>query len=165
MNGLHNRVGAALENFGITVRIHDHSAFDSAVASPNDLSKALGVPLERITKSVLLQQQSGAQFVLAVCPINRKIDMKSISRHLALGRLELASADCLTKKLGYPRLGVSPLGLPRNIVVVIDKSLLTHRTVIVGGGNAGIEVELGPWDLAQACDGEILVITDGRDST
>ncbi|MCJ0904293.1 YbaK/EbsC family protein [Rhodococcus sp. ARC_M6] len=161
MNELHDRVVGAVEDFGLAVTVHDHANLDCPVDSPKDLSDALGISLDRITKSVLLKQQSSNKFVLAVCPVNKKIDMKAISIHCEMGRMEVAGPGALTKNLGYQRLGVSPLGLPNHILVVIDKSLLTHRTVLVGGGNAGIEVELNPEDLAQVCDAEIVEIADG----
>ena len=161
MNELHDQVAAAVEEFQFPVVVHDHSTFDLPVLSPKDLSRTLGISLGRITKSILLQQQSGTRLVLAVCPIDRRIDMASISRHLGLGRLEVAGEDSVSKKCGYQRLGVSPLGLPRDIVVVIDTSLMAHSTVVVGGGNVGVEVELSPWDLAEACDGQNVEITDG----
>ena len=161
MNELHEQVAAALEELRLPIVIHDHSSFELPVLSPNDVSRTLGISLGRITKSVLLQQQSGTRFVLAVCPIDRRIDMASISRHLGLGRLEVAVEASVSKKCGYQRLGVSPLGLPRDVVVVIDTSLMAYPTVVVGGGNVGIEVELSPWDLAEACNAQIVEITDG----
>lgn len=161
MNELHDQVSAAVEEFQFPVIVHDHSSFDPPVLTPKDVSRNLGISLGRITKSILLQQQSGTRFVLAVCSIDRRIDMASISRHLGLGRLEVAGAESVSDKCGYQRLGVSPLGLPRDIVVVIDTSLMAWPTVVVGGGNVGIELELSPWDLAEACDGQNVEITDG----
>ena len=161
MNELHDRVVTAVQDFRLPIVIHDHSSFDPPVLSPNDVSKALGIPLGRITKSLLLQQQSGSRFVLAVCPIDRRIDMASLSRYVGVGRLEVAGEEDVSKKCGYQRLGVSPLGLPRDVVVVIDTSLMAYPTVVVGGGNVGIEVELSPWDLADACNAQIVEITDG----
>lgn len=161
MAELHSQVLAALEKYCLPVIVHDHSEFGSLIESPMDLSEALGISLERITKSVLLQEQSGELCVLAVCPVNRKIDIKSISRHCGLGRLELAGADVLATRIGYQRRGVSPLGLPGDIAVVIEESLLAFPSVIVGGGNIGIEVELQPRDLVRGCDGRTLDITEG----
>lgn len=164
MNELHNRVRSAVDELGLQVIVHDHDTFELPIDSPSALSEILGFPLERITKSVLLQQQSGDGLVLAVCPVSRRIDIKSISRQLGLRRLEVADTDSLSDNLGYQRLGVSPLGLPPDIAVVIDESLLTYPTIVVGGGNIGIEVELSPGDLARACNGQMMKIAGAPDS-
>lgn len=63
--------------------------------------------------------------------------------------MEVASPEALNSSLGYPRNGVSPLGAPADIPVLLDEAVLNYPTVLVGGGATGIEIELSPKDLVQ----------------
>jgi Cys-tRNA(Pro)/Cys-tRNA(Cys) deacylase len=74
-------------------------------------------------------------------------------------RLGAASSEDLQVRTGYPRNGVSPLGLAEDITVVVDRLLLDYPTVLIGGDATGIEVELSPADLIRISAATVESIT------
>jgi len=53
----------------------------------------------------------------------------------------------LAEQLGYPPNGVSPIGAGE-LPVLMDEQVFAHQTITVGGGEAGVEVEVDPQALA-----------------
>lgn len=149
MTELHPRVRDSLARVGSAVTVHDHALLDREVRSPADFAAALAYPLDRITKSVFLAARGGA-YAVAVCAMPRKLDFPALSAALAqAGRMQVAEPDALEATLGYPRNGVSPLGVPSGVAVVLDDELLRWPTVLIGGGATGVEVEIAPEELVR----------------
>jgi Cys-tRNA(Pro)/Cys-tRNA(Cys) deacylase len=149
LNELHPRVKEAIATAGIQVAVHDHAALPSEIKNPNDFAAALGYPMSRITKTLFLKSRSDATFAVAVCSMDRRLDFNLAAQAVGVRRLETASTDELDRETGYPRNGVSPLGLPDGVTVLVDKGLFDYPTVLVGGGATGVEVELTPPDLVR----------------
>lgn len=146
MNQVHPRVASALGDRIGEVVIHDHSSFPTEIRGPDDFSNAIGIPLGRVTKSLFLRRRDGG-YAVAVAGVDRRIDFKTVAAALGVPRVEVASPAELEAELGYPRNGVSPLGIPAEVPIVVDAQLLEAATITVGGGAAGIEVELPPATL------------------
>ncbi len=144
---LHENVQAAISALEIVCKVHDHSKISSEISSPYDFAAALGYPIQRITKSLLLCSRDKQTYAVAVCSVNHRLDFKSTANALGTNRLEVASAEDLQIRTGYPKNGVSPLGLADDVTVVVDRLLFDHPTVLIGGGTIGIELELSPADL------------------
>lgn len=119
----------------------------SAIETPADFAAALGYPLGRIMKTLVCRSRSNDTHVAIVCPMDARVDFKRIAQQLDCGRLETASTAELESITGYPRGGVSPLGLDDRIPVVVERRVLDYETVLIGGGAAGIELEIAPEDL------------------
>lgn len=159
MNKLHENVESAVASLGGAYKVHDHSTLPSEIKNPNDFAAALGYPIQRITKTLFLRSHDGQSYAVAVCSMDRRLDFKSTARAVGVKRIETASAEDLRAKTDYPRNGVSPLGLPGDVQVIIDKGLLDYPTVLIGGGSTGIEVELAPADLVHLSKGTVESIT------
>lgn len=147
MNELHERVRRHLESAAVAHTVHDHATLPAPVSSPADFAAMLGYPVDRIMKTLICQVRSTGKLVAVTCPVNVRVDFKRVASELDCGRMEVASTEQLETATGYPRLGVSPLGLDDSIIVAIAQQSLTYDTVLVGGGAAGVEVELAPHDL------------------
>ena len=44
------------------------------------------------------------------------------------------------------------------VPLIVDESLLSHSTMLVGGGNIGVDIELDPRDLVRITDARIVSI-------
>jgi Cys-tRNA(Pro)/Cys-tRNA(Cys) deacylase len=75
-----------------------------------------------------------------------KADLAAAATQIGAVRLRMAKTDELADKLDYPPKGVSPIGTDLEWVLV-DRSLLKERTVLVGGGAVGVEIEIAIKDL------------------
>ncbi|AEF38662.1 aminoacyl-tRNA deacylase [Hoyosella subflava] len=159
MTSPHVNVLRSVDATGVNVAIHDHESFESPIRSPQDFADALGYQLSRITKTVFLRSKSSGHYAVAVCAMDRKLDFAAIADGLHQStRMEVASAEELDRVIGYPKHGVSPLGLPSDVAVVVDEALLAEPTVLIGGGAAGVELELAPADLVWASGARVAQI-------
>jgi Cys-tRNA(Pro)/Cys-tRNA(Cys) deacylase len=140
---IHPKVEERLKQHDETFKVREHTAFGVPIKSPADFARALGYPIERIAKSVLLRGQSSQEFVLAVCSVSKKFDLAIIAKLFHTVRLELATAGELLEKTDYPPTGVSPIGVDP-IPVVVDQGLLAYETILIGGGVVGVEIEIAP---------------------
>lgn len=157
MNEMHPRVASALQALVEEVVIHDHSSLPREIRSPDDFSRAVGIPLSRVTKSLFLSRPDGG-YAIAVAGMGRRIDFKRVAAALGVPRVEVASPPELEAKVGYPRNGVSPLGIPEDVPIILDAQLLDAPTITVGGGAVGIEVELSPGTLRSLVGPLVLAI-------
>jgi Cys-tRNA(Pro)/Cys-tRNA(Cys) deacylase len=159
MNELHGNVLAAISSCEADYKVHSHSKFSSEISSPQDFAAALGYQVQRITKSLFLRSHDGGTYAVAVCSINQRLDFKLTAEAIGVKRLAAAGPEDLAAKTGYPRNGVSPLGLAPDIAVVVDALIFDYPTVLIGGGAAAIEIELAPADLVQISGARVKSIT------
>jgi len=153
-DGAHPRVAAIVSAAG--AKLHRHAELGRSIRSPWDFAEAVGVSPERILKTVLLADRGLSQsrrseavpqaYAAAVVPFAWRIDMPAVARRRGWRGCEVATPEELEAVTGYPRWGVSPLGLP--CPAYLDEQILAHETVFIGAGRAGIELELPPQRLA-----------------
>lgn len=145
---IHPRIAQYLSSTGTQFRLWRHADLSRDISSPVEFSEFSGIPIERITKTVLFRERSGPKrLVLANAPILDRLDLKALAREVDFGPVELAPVSVLTESLDYPPTGVSPFGIALEIPIIVDLTVLAHSSVTVGGGATGIEIELSPQDL------------------
>jgi Cys-tRNA(Pro)/Cys-tRNA(Cys) deacylase len=71
---------------------------------------------------------------------------------LGVSRMSMASEAEVLDATGFVRGAVTPLGLPRPIRILADKSVFTHDEISIGSGVRGVAVILKSTDLQRALD-------------
>jgi Cys-tRNA(Pro)/Cys-tRNA(Cys) deacylase len=150
LHKLHENVQAAITGIQCDYKVHDHSEISPEIRSPQDFAAALGYPIQRITKTLFLCSQDRMIYAAAVCSIDRQLNFKSTANAIGVNHIEISSVGDLLTRTGYPKNGVSPLGLAEDIAVVVDTLLFEYPTVLIGGGAIAIEIEISPSDLMLA---------------
>lgn len=138
-----------LDKASITYKVYFHNNYPQPIRSPIDFANAIGYEIERITKSVYFHSKDCNTFVIAVCSSNKKMNLKAIAELINCKRIELATLEDLKKNIGYPPSGVSPLGIPTGIPIIIDNEILKFDSILIGSGVIGVEIELSPKDLME----------------
>ena len=149
MSEISPRISEVLERSQVQYTIKHHAECDRPIDSPTDFAAALGYEVDRITKSLFTFASNEGRYVMLVCPASRKVDFTRASKAVGVRRLEIAAKRDLAEILGYPTTGVSPLGMPSEVSVLMDEGLLEHETILIGGGEVGIEIEMNPHDVAR----------------
>lgn len=144
---MHAKVAEELRNRRVDYTIHRHDAFSEPIHSPADFAAVLGYELGRITKTLLLRSTTGAEYAMAVAPMGKKVDFRGLANLMGVKRVEVAPGADLAAVAGYPEKGVSPIGVG-SVPVFIDEGLFDFATILVGAGEAGVEIEIAPADLA-----------------
>ena len=129
---------------GFTERGYDHNP--AADSYGLEAAAALGVPPERVFKTLLVD--TGAGLAVGIVPVDRQLDMKAIAAALKVKKATMANPAAAERSTGYVVGGISPIGQKRALPTVLDQSAAGHETVLVSGGRRGLDLELAPADLA-----------------
>jgi Cys-tRNA(Pro)/Cys-tRNA(Cys) deacylase len=156
---LHENVRAAIRGLDAEWKVYDHRELATEIRTPAEFASALGYPVERIAKTLFLCSPDRQAYAAAVCSVSRRLDFKSAVGAIRVSRVEVASAEDLAVKTGYPRNGVSPLGLADGISVVVDSLVLNYPSILIGGGAAAVEIEIAPADLVRISGAAVASIT------
>jgi Cys-tRNA(Pro)/Cys-tRNA(Cys) deacylase len=88
-------------------------------------------------------------------PTNAKVDLKRLADIVGARRLQMATKDELDNQLDYPSHGVSPIGAS-GMQVLMNASLLTHETILIGAGIVGEEIELQPQAVQELANATVV---------
>lgn len=147
-NQIHERVRLALEGSSVAHTVLRHADYPVIINGPEDFSIVLDVDQARVTKTLFIaEQQAQGRCALLCIPSTARADLKAAAAALGYARVEMGSDEQLQTLLGYPRHGVSPLGAPAGMPVLLDQRLLNFSSIYVGGGEAAVEIELSPSDV------------------
>jgi prolyl-tRNA editing enzyme YbaK/EbsC (Cys-tRNA(Pro) deacylase) len=160
---LHPRVRAAFQRARAEYRVHRHADQPIPIHGPADFARALGYPLERITKSLLLRCQCHGKYLVVVCSVNKEPSLSHIARMVGCKRLEIASSEELAILLGYPAQGVPPMAVGAT-QVIMDEALLAYPTILTAAGEVEVEVELAPGDLRRMSRALLFSYDAGRET-
>lgn len=150
---------AALAAAGTAFTVHSYEHDPAAASFGEEASCALGVPAERVFKTLVAQVD--AALVVAVVPVSGSLDLKALAAAAGGKRAALADPAAAERATGYVLGGISPLGQRRRLRTVLDVSALGHPTVFVSGGRRGLELELAPGDLAALTGAAVAAIGRG----
>ena len=104
------------------------------------------IPLSQVVKTLLLKT-SVDEFLLALCPGDRQVDLKLLAYLLKEKRIDLANRDEVHKVTGYFIGGVSPLGTRRQLPVLMDFLILQEKEISISAGRWGCQILISPQAL------------------
>ncbi|MGB3905882.1 MAG: YbaK/EbsC family protein [Anaerolineae bacterium] len=154
---VHGGIEEILEGSGVPYQVHFHEEMPFPIRSPDDFARALGYDVARITKTMLLRATDRQEFCLVVLSSEGSMDLEKVAGLMNAKRVQMASREELARTLGYPASGVSPIsaGSPP---VFLDQGIMDFPTVLIGGGEVGVEIEISPRALQHMTDGEVVSI-------
>ncbi|GAB2492186.1 Cys-tRNA(Pro) deacylase [Streptosporangium sandarakinum] len=135
----------AKAGIGFTLHPYDHDA--NAQAYGEEAADALGVPYERIFKTLVAEVEGG--LAVAVVPVAGKLDLKAFAAALGSKRAAMADAAKVERVTGYVVGGISPLGQRRPLPTVVDDSALGFETIYFSAGRRGLQIETAPAELVR----------------
>ncbi|GAA1260069.1 Cys-tRNA(Pro) deacylase [Oryzihumus leptocrescens] len=135
----------ALTRAGVAFEARSYEHDPTAPSYGLEAAEALGVPPERVFKTLLVQGESG--LAVGIVPVDRQLDLKAVAAALGTKKVAMADPADAERSTGYVVGGISPIGQRRALPTVLDDSALAHATVLVSGGRRGLDLELAPADL------------------
>ncbi|MEU6997767.1 Cys-tRNA(Pro) deacylase [Nonomuraea sp. NPDC046570] len=136
-------VALAKAKVDFTLHPYDHDA--NAQAYGEEAADALGLPYERIFKTLVAEVESG--LAVAVVPVSGKLDLKAFAAALKSKRAAMADSARVEKVTGYVVGGISPLGQRKALPTVVDASALDFETIYFSAGRRGLQIETAPRNL------------------
>jgi Cys-tRNA(Pro)/Cys-tRNA(Cys) deacylase len=150
-------VSLALEELGVPHRIFRH---ENPVNSFEQAASDRGQKPGQVVRSILFRIAED-EFVMALVAGPAQISWKTLRKHLGRSRISMATEDEVLAVTGY-RIGtVGPFGLPNQLKVLIDASVMREEEVSIGSGMRNTAVILKSADLHHALkDAEVVSLTE-----
>ena len=137
----------ALARAKVAFETHEYEVTASEDTSGESVAATLGVPPERLFKTLVVQVDSRA--AIAIVPVNGQLVLKALAVAAGAKRARMATAMDAERWTGYVTGGISPFGQKRRLPFFVDASMTDHDTVYVSGGRRGLQVEIIPNDLIE----------------
>lgn len=147
----------ALERAKIPFTLHEYAHDPRAGSYGLEASEALGIPPERVFKTLVAAVDSGA-LAVGVVPVHRQLDLKSLAAAVGGKKAVLAEVAAAERATGYVAGGISPVGQKRRLPVVLDSSAVELATMFCSAGRRGLEIEIAPADLIRAAGAKVAAI-------
>jgi Cys-tRNA(Pro)/Cys-tRNA(Cys) deacylase len=144
----------ALERAKIPFALHEYTHDPRADSFGLEASAALGVPPERLFKTLVATVDGGA-LAVGVVPVNRHLDLKALAAAVGGKKAIMAEAAVAERATGYVVGGISPVGQKRRLPIVIDASALEFTAVLCSAGRRGLQMEIAPADLIKATGAKV----------
>lgn len=108
-----------------------------------ETARRLGVPPQRVFKTIVVVRKRGGKPILAVIPGTRAVDLKAMAAFLGEKKLRVPTQREAEQLTGLQAGGISALALlQRGFQVVVDESALDEETFHVSGGQRGLNLRL-----------------------
>lgn len=144
----------AIRATAIDHRVVTHGRVKSAA----EAADARGIPLAALVKTIVVRL-ADADYRLVAIGGDRAIDWPRLRERLGVTRLSLADQDSLVDVTGYPRGVVTPFGAMHPWPLIVDRRLVDHPEVSIGGGAHGVAIHLSPADLVDHFGADVAEIS------
>lgn len=144
------RVAAFLRETGAEARLEE---LPVGTPTAQEAADAVGCTLGQVVKSLVLVCDGA--LAVALVPGDRRADTGKIARLLDARRVAAATPDEVASATGFRPGAVAPFPLERVPVVLVERTLLRHRTVWADGGSDRHLVALSPPELVRLTRGRV----------
>ncbi len=131
--------------------------YDPAIHSAQGVAEALHIPAHQIFKTLVALPAAGkGRPLLAIVPGDNELDLKKLAEAADEKKLRMATQKEAESLTGLLVGGISALALlNKGFRVFLDASANDHSTILVNGGQRGINVQLAPKDLANVVNARV----------
>jgi Cys-tRNA(Pro)/Cys-tRNA(Cys) deacylase len=145
-----------LDKAGIAYTPHFYS---EDIVNGVEVAEALAENVECVFKSLVVENPNHEHFIFEV-PVAQELNLKKAAKITGSKSIAMIKQKELLPLTGYVHGGCSPIGLKKNMPVIIDETAELFDIIYVSGGKRGYQVSLSPLDLAKFCKAIFGSITD-----
>jgi len=135
-----------LDRRGIPYRFFRHPG---QVHSLEQAAGERGQRPDQIVRSIVFRLGEG-EFLMVLMAGPQQISWPALRSYLGQSRMSMAREDEVLAATGYPLGAVSPLGLPVQMRILVDRSVLQEGEISVGSGVRNTTVIMQSADLVGA---------------
>ncbi len=125
---------------------------DPALADTAAFCATYDVPLQASANCVVVAGRRGEATTFAACLVlatDRADVNKTVRRHLDVRKISFAPMAEAVSRTGMEHGGITPVGLPADWPVLVDRSVVDAGWVVVGSGTRGGKLAVRGADLAR----------------
>lgn len=124
------------------------------------IADKLQQPYEISFKTLVTVGKSGNYYVF-VLPVDREVDFKKAAKCAGEKSVEMVHVKDIQTVTGYIRGGCTPIGMKKLYKTFVHESARNYDTIIISGGQLGLQIHLNPEDLIRVVDGRYADIVMG----
>ena len=117
------------------------------------IADMLHQPYEKMYKTLVTQGSSKNYFVFVI-PIAEELDLKKAARSVGEKSVTMLPVKEINQVTGYIRGGCTPIGMKKQFLTRVAEEAILQEQIIISGGKLGMQIELAPDALLQACGGQ-----------
>ncbi|MCW2701177.1 MAG: uncharacterized protein JWQ45_2712 [Blastococcus sp.] len=132
---------------------------DDDLADTAAFTDAYAVPLAASANCVVVAARRAGQTSLAACLVlaTTRADVNGlVRRHLGARKASFAPQDVAVAETGMAYGGITPIGLPPGLPVLVDAAVAAAELVVIGSGTRGSKIAVSGAVLAALPGAEIL---------
>jgi prolyl-tRNA editing enzyme YbaK/EbsC (Cys-tRNA(Pro) deacylase) len=132
---------------------------DADLADTAAFTGAYDVPLEASANCVVVATRRAGQTALAACLVlaTTRADVNGlVRRHLGARKASFAPQDVAVAETGMAYGGITPVGLPSGMPVLVDAAVAAAELVVIGSGTRGSKLAVPGAVLAALPGAEVL---------
>ncbi|HUP48384.1 MAG TPA: YbaK/EbsC family protein [Thermoanaerobaculia bacterium] len=143
---LHPRVAEALERLGID---GEPLPCRPEWADTAEFCANYGIPPEEACNTILVAlKKTPREYAACLVRADTRLDVNhGVAREVGFKRLSFAGAEETAALSGMEMGGVTLIGLPAGVTLLIDRQVMERPSVIIGGGNRTSKIRLRPDEL------------------
>lgn len=127
---------------------------DESDLSAVHVAEQIGVPVQRVFKTLVLKGNVGGYFV-CIIPGNDELDLKKSAKLTGCKSCEMIPMKDLLAVTGYIRGACSPIGMKKRFRTFLHESCLEFDRIHVSAGLRGLQIRISPQDLISATGAEV----------
>jgi len=139
-------VSAALEEIAIPHQVFRHAG---PIRSLEQAAAERGQQPQQVVRSILFRLGEG-EYAMVLVAGPQQIAWKALRQHFGRSRLTMASKDEVLAITGYPIGAVGPFGMPSQLPILVDESVLAQDEISMGSGVRGVGIIMQRTDLMRA---------------
>ncbi|MEZ5788832.1 MAG: Cys-tRNA(Pro) deacylase [Xanthobacteraceae bacterium] len=151
------RATAFLTKLGVNFSLRSYDYDPAAKRIGMQAAESLGIEPRRVLKTLMAEVDGKPVCVLV--PSDREVSMKRLAAAFhgkAAKMMRPADAERLT---GYHVGGISPFGQKKRVPTAIDAAALKEASVLVNGGQRGLQIDIDPNAAREALDATVAPLT------
>ncbi len=152
---IHNSVAKVFENNKEALEIFECK---DEFSDTQNFCDHYGFDIEDSCNAILIKAKKPEEFYAMFCVLgSTRLDVNTKAKN-AMGakRVSFASKEEAEKVTNQIYGGISPLGLPANIQIFIDKKVIDREKLFIGAGNRTSKFFLSPFSLVEITGGKVL---------
>lgn len=146
-----------LDGMGISYTPRSYPA-DGSVPSGVEAARLMGEDPSHVFKTLVTQGASRRYYVFVI-PVAEELSLKKAAAAVGEKSIAMLKSKDLLPLTGYVHGGCSPIGMKKLYPTLIDQSAQMFDTILVSGGQKGLQIEVSPLDLAQLIDAKFAELT------
>lgn len=140
---------------------YEARTYDNALHDAAQVAQALGVPVQHVYKTLVVEQAAGAKPVLIMVAADRQLNLKKFAAAIGQKKVSMAAHADAERLTGLQVGGISALALvQKNWQVYLDKPGESLEHIYISAGQRGINLRVPVADLIRVLKVKVVEATD-----